>query len=61
MIIVLYKHMKHMKHMSFLGMVTQKGAELVMMAADFSPITALISSLFTIFIMLAILKKFDKI
>lgn len=53
--------MKHMKHMSFLGMVTQKGAELVMMAADFSPITALISSLFTIFIMLAILKKFDKI
>jgi len=46
--------------MSFFGMVAQKGAELAMMAADFSPITAVVMSLFGLIILLGILKKFGK-
>jgi len=47
--------------MSFLGMVAQKGAKIAMMMADFSPVQALIMSLFGIVILMAILKKFERI
>jgi len=47
--------------MSFFGWVAQTGTKIAMMAADFTPIQAVIMSLFGIVILMAILKKFEKI
>lgn len=46
--------------MPFVNMIAEKAPEIVMAVADFTPIQALIASLFGIVIMMAVLKKFNK-